>query len=90
MRPQCGLARSSFTTFEMLAYYTRHDGNAGLKKDFAPTQSHVDSLVKTYRYTAAWFSCREPNLVQILLASSSIEPMAEPSFPPLGPLVEDV
>lgn len=47
-------------------------------------------LVKTYRYTAAWFSCLEPNLVQILLASSSIEPMAEPSLPPLGPLVEDV
>jgi hypothetical protein len=55
-----------------------------------PLHAALQMFGITYRYTAAWFSCLVPNLVQILLASSSIEPIAEPSLPPLGPLEEDV
>lgn len=43
----------------------------------------------THRKTTAWFSEREPSLVKALSASSSAPPMADPSFPPSGPLLEE-
>jgi hypothetical protein len=38
----------------------------------------------------AWFSPRAPKRVKARRAKSSASPMALPSFPPSGPLVEEV
>lgn len=44
----------------------------------------------TYKNTTAWFSPRPPSLAHALPAISSASAIALPSFPPFGPLAEEV
>jgi hypothetical protein len=50
----------------------------------------ITAVEETDRNTNAWFSCLLPNRAQDLLARPSASPIALPSFPPFGPLDDDV
>ena len=52
--------------------------------------AHLMTVAETDRNTNAWFSCLLPNRAQALFARPSASPMALPSFPPFGPLDDDV
>lgn len=55
----------------------------------AVSANATDSTSLTYRKTTAWFSERAPSLVKARSAMSSAPPIALPSFPPSGPLLDE-
>lgn len=55
-----------------------------------PGELVQNACSKTHRKTADWFSPLDDSRMNALNAKSSIAAMELPSFPPLGPLAEDL